>query len=504
MQYRFFIFVAVVFIIFGSLAVGLALGEEDYEFLAIYVGLVVLVMSVLAPRSITFAVIVLVNSSLTLPQLQGKLNLFHLAVALLGVVVVVRYAYDKTVPIFWSSAHAWLLAFGAVIAMTIFFRGVGLRVLGGSEWGGMFYIQLFLTMSLVFTLPRLTLAIQAWRPTLVLSLLAAFLPAIATLLVFQSGFFAATLGGFIQTDAQVQFAIDAQEKGGLVRYTGFGSAGQSLFNAILLFFPVPVLFSPKGIIGLIGLLISFVFVGFSGYRTAFLSMFGTLGILMVWVRAFTLSKIILSLVALSLIYTGLIFFTPSLPPTVQRMVSFIPGVDVAEYVDHDAYSTMDWRFQLWMRGIQLIPQYWVVGKGYAFSGRDIEFALDQASGVFDPTEWAVVNCSFHQGILSLLVGLGLPGLVTGLTMFVLFVRRHVLFLKEAWVSAPLRLCHQVMTAFLFFGLIKYIFIYGDIQASFPEYFFTIAVLEGLWATNLVNQKKEIEKKENAYAPAWEK
>lgn len=486
-----FLIGATLVFLFFALVLGTGLAEENYRLVAIIFAVPLAVFLIAKPTIATFLVVVLWQSALTIPQLQGRLNLFHIAASILFIGAVLRYAFDKHKVLLWSSAHAWLIAFACVIINVMMFRGAGINQLGDENWGGMSYVEILLTMSLVFTIPRVSLSSRKWRLTLTLAFLAPLLPAIASTLMIYTGAFNNIILGYLQVATTVQSTIEGLSNDNeVLRLTTFQAVGMNLLYIVLLYWPIPILFSIRGGFGILISFFAMGLVGLTGYRTSFITIFLTFGTLLAWTRALTLTKWILAIILATTLYATILVAGSSLPPSFQRMVSFLPGVEVHEYVATDAAGTFDWRLQLWQRGIEIIPEYWLLGKGYTFSASAILAAYDKTTGDFDPLNWAIVNCSYHQGILSLLIGLGLPGLVTGMMMFYLFVRRHIKFQKEQWLSAKLQLCHLVMTAIFFISFLSYIFLYGDVQTSFPAAFYTIGILEGLWAANLADRNEE--------------
>ncbi len=466
-----------------ALFLGIVVGQSDLMALVAVFGIAAGLVSIAEPRVLPIAALVLYNSGLTIPQFEGKLNLFHVAAAGVTAMALLRMTMSVSKRITWSMAHSCLAAFMAVILGTMFVRGAGLKVLGDVKWGGMFYVQLLLCALLVFSMPLIVLPVKAWRPLLTLSALASFFPAIAGYFMIASGGFARAFGGFIQADEQVLVSLSAQQTGGLVRQTAFAGAGQAIMGVVLYFVPIRRLLSISGLKVLPLVVFAFVMVGLSGYRTAFISIFMLILVLMAWNKILDLGRLLLIIGTCVLFYCAILAFSTSLPPNFQRMISVLPGVEVEGYVAADAETTVEWRFLLWEKALTQIPQYWLIGKGYAFSSSEVAFAQNQTSGLYSAIDWAVVTSSYHQGILSLLIGLGIPGLVFGLALYLLFVRRHVQLQSEEWAWGPLKLCHQVITAGLIAGLIQYIFIYGDVQVSFPGVFVTIAMLESMWASN---------------------
>lgn len=476
--------IVVFMLLFGSVVlaavVGISIADESYLLLAIILFCGGLFLSLIYPRSVTIACIVLMYSGIAIPQMAGKLAGFHMAAAALFALVSVRMLMQRSQPVAWSPAHAWLLTFAAVILLTMFVRGAGLRALGDSKWGGMFYIQLMLTMSLVFTIPQLNLSASAWRPVLVVSLVMSFLPAIAEVAYIVSGGRFEGLFGFVRPNDQIMQSMRVLEgaETGVVRFTSMAAAGTSLLTILMLFIPIGRLISFRAGIFLVPTALSFVLTGFGGYRTQMISMVVLIIVMMIWNKCLDFFRILTAVIFFSLLYSVALIFGKEMPQQIQRMVSFLPGVEVDGVVKADATSTLDWRFALWERGVQSIPKYLLVGKGYAFSGQEIMQIYDRGL-MEDSTEWAVVISAYHQGLLSLCVGLGLPGLITGLALYVGFIRRHMRFQREEWPHGALKLCHQVYTAVLITSFIRFCLIYGDVQSSFPDVFYDIAILEGM-------------------------
>ena len=171
------------------------------------------------------------------------------------------------------------------------------------------------------------------------------------------------------------------------------------------------------------------------------------------------------------------------------MVSIIPGVIVQQEASQDADITTEWRIDVWERGVKSLPDYYLIGKGFAFKEADIISANNISNGTYDATDWALVTSSYHQGILSLLIVFGIPGLITGMMMYTLFLKRHLLLLHEKWNSEPLKLCHLVTTSMLTTGWIIYITIYGDVQTTLISALYLISILESLWVANVsLNEK----------------
>ncbi len=467
-----------------AIIVGSSIAEESYRVLYLVILIACLITSIIAPQFLTVLTVFAFSSGLTLPQLQGKMNLFYVFAAILAGVATLRLSMDRKTPILWSKAHSWLVVFAVVILMTMLIRGAGLRILGDDKWGGMFYIQLFISISLVFVVPRVSLSKKVWRPVLVAAALAPFLPVLSG---FLASFGSSNLLAFIQTDAQTGGQIAKLATGGSVqveRFFSLGYAGQSAYNILFYFLSIQSIFGRALFVSIpfgIGILI---LVGLSGFRSSMLNL-GLFTTLMLKVnKAISIGRVLVFILIVIGFYLFAYLFSPSLPAPIQRMLSILPGITVSGHISSDAESTTEWRIELWKRGLQFIPDYWLIGKGYAFSSREMLAAMDPKTGIFDPTDWAVMQCAYHQGLLSLLLGLGIPGLISGVFLYYLFVKRHLQLQKQQWTDPILSRCHQVLTVNILTSFIIFAVLYGDVQSSFPTLFYYVALLEGLWATNI--------------------
>src|SRR5690606_40907395 len=86
-------------------------------------------------------------------------------------------------------------------------------------------------------------------------------------------------------------------------------------------------------------------------------------------RSLTIPRVILG-VLISILGIITVYYTiDSLPYSVQRTLSWLPGLKVSNAVAQDAAGTVDWRLDLWHAAIRYIPEYFWLGKGFSYDGR---------------------------------------------------------------------------------------------------------------------------------------
>jgi O-antigen ligase len=107
----------------------------------------------------------------------------------------------------------------------------------------------------------------------------------------------------------------------------------------------------------------------------------------------------------------LVPFARHLPLSVQRALTILP-IEVDPYARQNAQGSIDWRVEMWRVMYSQVPQYLWVGKGYGVNPADLyltEMAVRQ--GLLKSNETALVAGDYHSGPLSVLIPLGLPGLL---------------------------------------------------------------------------------------------
>ena len=57
--------------------------------------------------------------------------------------------------------------------------------------------------------------------------------------------------------------------------------------------------------------------------------------------------------------------------SIQRSLAVLPLIPIDPVVRMDAEASSEWRMQMWRDVVPQIPQYLIVGKGYAFSATEL-------------------------------------------------------------------------------------------------------------------------------------
>lgn len=444
------------------------------------------------PRFLFKLLMVTFFSGLSLPLLPGGLTLFHfLGVLYLGIVIL-GYAFRKQARVSPDGFTWSILVFSLVVLLVVFIRGFGFRFLGDDNWGGLRYVELFIMLALVLNAKATILTPLEWKKTILIGLLFTFIPFLSELLfivsrgiIWHHYYFVnvqiATFGAFVRETAGHE----------LVRLQSANRLGTFLLISSLFF----LVHRPKKLFLFSAFyLAALLLIGLSGHRSGFFDLIffpwivGLIYFKKNVVQYLTVSTAGLVAV-LILIYSVAIF----LPLQFQRAVSWLPGIQVANIARDDAEGTLEWRFDVWDAAfleLRQNPDYLLIGKGLTYSSHEY-MALEHSGRLYGNYSWAIITSTYHQGVISLLVILGIPGLIAG----VLFLGLGLYDNRPSQINdsydSDLKSVHMLVFAYTSLLVAKFFTIYGDVQVSWPVLCFWFIILDNLrYSSKLFSDEHE--------------
>ncbi len=126
-------------------------------------------------------------SDLILPGLPQGLNLQDVFILLLIALIIGRYSITKKRVARWQLSHYVIFGFSIVLLVIIAIRGIGIRFLGGTEWGGFAYVKIFISIGFYMLCNRVNVTDRQMKIGLILMILMSVVPAAAQALFFISG-----------------------------------------------------------------------------------------------------------------------------------------------------------------------------------------------------------------------------------------------------------------------------------------------------------------------------
>lgn len=334
--------------------------------------------------------------------------------ALLGVCfALLNRSVDAEFRIFLESSltRPMVVVLVVVISTAMATGGIGFNILGSSTVGGKGYVFLVAAVLGYFALTSQPIK----SPQVALCVAMFFLPGVTSIM----GRLAQMLGPMgnillvlFPTGADANELVADQLIGVYVeRFTGLMPAALAFFNWML------ARYGASGVLDLarpwrIVVLTTVIFLGcFGGFRSMLLLMLATFLGMLYLERAWRTHIILVLAIGTTLLGTGLILFADKLPLTVQRSLSFLP-VEIDPFTREAANYSTEWRLEMWKAVYPEIPKYLFLGKGYNFSGTDMQMLREGGLRGFN-TNWAdsVLAGDYHNGPLSVIIPFGIWGVL---------------------------------------------------------------------------------------------
>jgi hypothetical protein len=345
-----------------------------------------------------------------------------------------------------------LLLLTAVTILIMLIRGAGLKILGSASWGGMLYIVQFIGIAFYLSVNGLRLSEKQVR------------------LIIWGGVIAGIVGMLFNRLGWVNIAAEGSEQQA-ARLTwltpiavavlpialAVGKGRYSVLSILLVLFCLILV----GLSGFRSRLVSFVFVimGYGFFRSRSKAQY-------FWI------SMALMLVA----WVFVVMVSSHLPLGLQRAVSFVPGAHIDRATAQGAQSSIEWRIEIWAYCLSHAKEYLLIGRGSALDVIDAISNLGtQDIGEFSPW-FAYITHSYHSGPLSLLIDYGAAGLILGLWLAILIVKRFVrVAVKLAQIDSFEARFVLASVVYLIWKWVAFFAVYGDIP-QLASYISSTAIL----------------------------
>lgn len=361
----------------------------------------------------------------------------------------------------------WIVFFLIIILTTIIVRGIGFEFFGGGKSGGMFYIKVISISLLALFLFITNTTTKYWKYFFAAYCLSSLLPVFSDLIFLFYGK-ETWINYLIQGSTTIEQNFDLIGEGSnIFRIQSAAPAAEMLFFFTLVNYPfinyksLQLSFTYKNVL-LLAVVI--ILAGVSGHRLSFVYIFlytlffvyyaGNKHFLQFVFRIFLLAVMVAAVI---------IYFYNDLSPAFQRSFSFLPFINNDDVVLRDATASTNFRFILWGLSILQLPQYLLIGKGFAFTNYDISYS-DYAGTLAKFLDIGVL----HNGLLGLLYNLGIAGLISGMAIFFKSIRRFGKKIKDMDLANWNNRYFIFLKVHLVVSVMGYILFYGDVQTNFSD------------------------------------
>jgi len=169
------------------------------------------------------------------------------------------------------------------------------------------------------------------------------------------------------------------------------------------------------------------------------------------------------LFALVVAGTLMIPFTSRLPTTIQRALAFLP-VSIDPMVRQGAEASSEWRLAMWKAVLPQVPQYLLLGKGYAMSVQDFELSRNGAIKSISEDQWgSALAGDYHSGPLSVVIPFGIWGCATFL--WIIAAGWRVLYCNFRHGDPALRNTNALLLATYITQIVLFFFLTGAMQTD---------------------------------------
>ncbi len=416
--------------------------------------------------------------------LKGSPPLWEIVVIVsLGIAIVERTVQRKQK---WLSAPwvtASLVASVGVILMTAKLTGgFGLHTMGSAVGGGRKYVDLLLGIATFFAL--ITRPIPVERRNLYIGLfllsgLPAFLGDLGPMLPSPFNYINLVIPTSLRGEQQFEIGVTRLGAFGhtatVIAYFMLARWGmRGIFTGPKLWWRTPI-FLMMAALTMLG-----------GFRNVIFNLALTC-FLMFFMEGLQRSRLLPIFFMFGLTFSCLLIpFANHLPYTFQRSLSFLP-LDIDPVARADAEGSSEWRYRMWHDLWPQVPQYLLLGKGYALNEQDFEMIGNGtfANGVETKLDASLdplaVAGDYHNGPLSTLIPFGIWGGIT--FVWFMFAGLRVVYRNHKYGDAQLRLVNIYLLVQCFIHIINYFFIfggYGNDMLGFAETIgFSIALNRGV-------------------------
>ena len=358
------------------------------------------------PDRFWMATIITLGSGISF-SVTGDASLHLLLMLCFIIFIIMKLAISNRQSIQTSVPRKVCIALLSLIVITAFYRGWGLRILDGTTWGGMQYVNLIAALFFYLFSYYVTITQKQLERTIRWLFVLSLIPAAGCLLVH----FMPSMK-WIENVVPMEKNEQQWQASEGVRWAAMQSSAIWMGILALLIYDRRTKFT--FVVVLVSVL-SFIMLGLSGHR-AVAVLLGLIIFVYIFVkrreaRLFQFLKLAgVMIILVTIIY----IFVGELPRTFQRAFAWLPGINVSYEAGMDASNTSEWRIELWRQLIPMIPDYLWIGRGLAFSQIEAQSASVLASDVGTQHLYFTAVHLYHNGPLLLVLDLGLFGFALGL------------------------------------------------------------------------------------------
>ncbi len=412
------------------------------------------------------------NASLAIFFLPSHPPLWLAAIPLSFGISILHRALTKDAQFISVPQVTWPLLFlTGVICVTAKMTGLGVRVLGSDVYGGKRYIYLLCAILAYFALTARHIRPERAKWYVGLFFLGALTSVVGDLLPYVPSWSYFIFWLFPPTGYDVSRGLDSDA----VRFSGLCKTVDFIVMFMLAIYGIRGIFSAGKFWRMILFCILFPLGLFGGFR-GYIIIFGAIFLVQFFLEGLYRTSLLPKLAVAGIVVIIALFpLAPKLPYAAQRALSILPlPLQIDPAAQKDAQESWDWRVKIWHGVLPQVSQYLWLGKGYLISPLDYNFVMGWDASIhsqFAENEGLALSDDFHNGPLSIVIPLGIWGII-GFLWF-LVVTARVLYANYRYSPPSLKTINTFLFAYFVGEAFFFLIIYGSFYEDLLQ--FTVAL-----------------------------
>lgn len=399
------------------------------------------------------------NAAITPYFLPGSPYLWMVfAVGGLVVALVLRAVYPERRFLPTHGVSVPLTVFAILVVATAVSGGLGARILGSDVYGGKKCFYVLAAIAGFFVLVSQPIPVNRARLYVALFFFTGVTALISNIALLGNGKLYFLYYLFPVSPATYQLSDISPGMIGISRIAGGLLASAAVVSGTL------ALYGMRGVLDLTrpwrfclfggGIVLAML----SGFRISLLYIGLAAAIMFVLEGLYKTKWLLIAIAVLGLGALLILPNTERLPLAMQRSLCWLP-VKVDPLVRRDAENSLVWRVRMWEDLLPEVRKHIFWGKGFAINAQDWHFAFEHGRrGMMSDHELALISGDYHNGVLALIIPLGIWGLLS----FVWFLVASIRLLYKHWRygAERLRTINCALLAFFLAHSIIYFAAFG--------------------------------------------
>jgi len=408
------------------------------------------------------------NAAFTLGFLPGLPKVWYV-VALFSIVLTMmaRIVHRKPL-ISYKPLSLSMIFFAFTAIFTGMLRGgVGMKALGSQNYGGKAFVYILIAVIGYFALSSVRIPKRRVGVCVLLFFITT-LTLIFSNVVYMMGPNFWFLYLFVPADYAVGQAQADYLYAEVTRLGGVGFALMGVYFYMMVRYGIRGIFDLNHPLRLLTLFLVVVGSMTGGFRSTII-LYILIFIFQFFLEKLYRTKYLWIMIGAGIVSLALLYpFVQKLPTSFQRCVSFLPGLKIDLAAKADADASIEWRLKIWSVLWPQVGDYLLLGKGFVYDASDVHLADESVRrGFLQSEDFAVITGDYHSGPLSVVIPLGIWGVIGFVLINVFGIR--MLYLQCKYGDPDFQTINQGLLALFAVRVVYFWFFFGAVASDMATF-----------------------------------